>query len=90
MAAQAFGEPPRQVRVPADDGGEPPRGASSPVRGSYRSPPGAGARTGSVRAVRSVAATASVRFSDSTRAARLAEGREKEYAMAISWKCRRG
>ncbi len=30
VAAQAFGEPPGQVRVPAHDGGEPPRGGQQP------------------------------------------------------------
>ncbi len=59
-----------------------PAGASSPVAGSYRSPVGtSGSREPAVSVARS---------RDSTRAARFAEGREKEYAMAISSKCRSG
>lgn len=68
-----------------------PAGASSPVSGSYRSPPEAGAwACAFVPPAAPASASASVRVSDSTRAARFAEGREKEYAIAISSKCRSG
>ncbi|BFO19486.1 hypothetical protein SHKM778_58740 [Streptomyces sp. KM77-8] len=82
MPAEPFGQPARRVRVPAHHGGEPAGGASSPVAGSCRSPAGApAARDPPVSVARS---------SDSTRAARLAEGREKEYAIAISSTCLSG
>lgn len=81
MPAEPFGQPARLVRVAADDGRELPPGAISPVAGSYRSPEGATPSTVASRALRR---------SDSTRTARWADGREKEYAIAISSKCRSG
>ncbi|GAA2813043.1 hypothetical protein GCM10019017_68550 [Streptomyces showdoensis] len=59
-----------------------PAGASTPVTGSYRSP------AGSSSASRAGAGAVVVRDRASTRAARFADGREKEYAIAISSKVR--
>lgn len=55
------------------------------MAGSYRSPAGRPSPALSREPSADMA-----RSSDSTRAARVAEGREKEYAMAISSKCRSG
>lgn len=57
-----------------------PAGAIRPVAGSYSAPVGAP----------STVDGPAVRCNDSTRTARWADGREKEYAIAISSKCRSG
>ena len=87
MAAEPVGEPPRRVRVAAHHGREPALGCEQPGRRVVQIATGAAAQSGPDGTPVSVPAGSVTRRSASTRAARFAEGRENEYAIAISSKC---